>query len=235
MSEAIHIQEVGITITAKDLSPTSINPDFLKYSDIIPSAWEVARPPVYTNRIVQIVYKNGLSLVIQPNRIDFIEVFSNSDAHPKQVYSIASKYVQKLSKVDYQGISINARAHTQFANKHETQRYLTTQILSPGPWSENSTGPVQAAIQLIYPQERGQLNLLINQAEIKRSETESDAAILFSGNYSFELEGENSETRLKDLLSLITDWSSCVETFEQIVQQFVHSSTNLLIPIADAA
>lgn len=67
MSQALFVQEIGISIAAKDLNPSALNPDFLKYSDIIPSDWELARPPVYTNRMVQIVFKNGLSLIAQPH------------------------------------------------------------------------------------------------------------------------------------------------------------------------
>lgn len=233
MSQALVVQEIGITVSAKDLNPSALNLDFLKYSDIIPSDWELARPPVYTNRMVQIVFKNGLSLIAQPNRIDFVEVIPTGQERDTQVHQIAQAYVQKLSKVEYQGVSINARAHTKFANADEAHRYLTTKILTPGPWSENTTGPVQAAIQIGYPQERGQLNLSINQAELKRSETESDAAMLFSGSFGYELEGEDTAMKLKDLQQLIAGWSQCVDIFEQTVQRFVQSPVDLVMPVVE--
>ncbi|QUY45865.1 hypothetical protein [Acaryochloris marina] len=234
MSQALVVQEIGISLAAKDLNPSALNPDFLKYSDIIPSDWELARPPVYTNQVVQIVFKNGLSLIAQPNRVDFVESVPTGQDRDSQVHKIAQQYVQKLPKVDYQGVSINARAHTKFANTSEAHRYLTTQLLTPGSWSDNEAGPVQAAIQMGFPQERGQLNLSINQAELKRSETESEAAILFSGNFNYELEGETPENRLNDVQQLIGRWDSCIQTFEKVVQRFVQSPTDLLIPMAEA-
>lgn len=234
MSQPLIVQEIGISLVAKDLNPSVLNPDFLKYSDIIPDDWEVARPPVYTNRLVQIVFKNGLNLIAQPNRIDFVESILTGQKRDPKVHMIAQQYVQKLPKVNYQGVSINARAHTKFLNSSEAHRYLTTQLLTPGPWSDNEAGSVQAVIQLGYPQERGQLNLSINQAELKRSETESEAAILFSGNFNYELEGETPESRLNDVQQLIETWDSCIETFEQVVQRFVQSPMDILIPMVEA-
>jgi len=40
MNPNLQLQELAISIKAKDLNPTVINPDFLKYTGIVPNEWE---------------------------------------------------------------------------------------------------------------------------------------------------------------------------------------------------
>ena len=60
MTQALEIQELAIVITAKNYDPSLLNPNFLKYSGIIPTDWELARQPVVSNRASQIVFNNGI-------------------------------------------------------------------------------------------------------------------------------------------------------------------------------
>lgn len=46
---SISLQEISIIIAAKDLSPSILNPEFLQYSDIVPSDWQYDQQPVITN------------------------------------------------------------------------------------------------------------------------------------------------------------------------------------------
>ncbi|NJM24081.1 MAG: hypothetical protein HC907_38700 [Richelia sp. SM1_7_0] len=69
MNKTVEIQEIAIAITAKDLNPNVVNLDFLKYSNIISSDWQLARPPVQTKNLTQLVFENGIAIVTQPNRI----------------------------------------------------------------------------------------------------------------------------------------------------------------------
>jgi hypothetical protein len=65
----LQIQELAIAIIAKNINPTVLNTDFLKYTGVIPSDWELERSPVYANGVAQIIFSNGLAIVAQPNRI----------------------------------------------------------------------------------------------------------------------------------------------------------------------
>ena len=108
MSKSIQIQELAIAITAKNLNPNIVNLDFLKYSNIISSDWEVARPPVYTKNLTQLVFQNGIVIVAQPNRIVFAEAIDTDtkDIQELQISQLAAKYVEKLPNVEYQAIGI---------------------------------------------------------------------------------------------------------------------------------
>jgi hypothetical protein len=51
MKQKIAIQELALSLTAKNHSPTLLNSDFLKHSGIVPTNWELARPPIFSPQI----------------------------------------------------------------------------------------------------------------------------------------------------------------------------------------
>ena len=60
------IQELSITIAAKELDPTLLSEQFLKFSGIVPNEWELARQPVLNPGGSQVMFKNGVGIVAQP-------------------------------------------------------------------------------------------------------------------------------------------------------------------------
>jgi hypothetical protein len=62
MTKELKVQEFGIIVAIKDNKPTVLNPDFLKYSGIVPDS-ELARQPIFTQNLSQVVYTNGVSII----------------------------------------------------------------------------------------------------------------------------------------------------------------------------
>ncbi|MBE9014211.1 hypothetical protein IQ250_28895, partial [Pseudanabaenaceae cyanobacterium LEGE 13415] len=114
MPESVDIQELALVVSAKNNNPTVLNPDMLRYSGIIPTEWELARQPVYTNEVVQLVFKNGVSLLSQTDRIAFIETFSDKPLDQATTPTLATKYLETLAHADYQALGINLRGYVPF-------------------------------------------------------------------------------------------------------------------------
>jgi hypothetical protein len=223
MNTKLDIQEVAIAIAAKNLNPNALNLDFLKYSDIIPADWELAKPPVYSNGLVQLLFNNGLSIVAQPNRVTLAEAVGTRKYEEVQVAKIANQLVEKLSQVEYQAVGINPRSFVSFDSEARAYQYLCNTLLSPGSWQELGEGRMSAALQLSYPLKRGQLNLSINQANIQFPE-KIVAAILFSGNFNYPLSGNTLAEQRQDLRQLVQNWQGALETFTTLLTEKFLSS-----------
>lgn len=89
----VSVQELVIVIAAKNNNPTILTVDFLKYSGIIPSDWELARQPVLTNSAAQVIFTNGVSIVAETNRVIFIEQVADKSADAIAIPLLARKYV----------------------------------------------------------------------------------------------------------------------------------------------
>ncbi|MCM1981746.1 hypothetical protein [Lyngbya confervoides] len=214
------LQEFGISLAVKGLNPNALNPDFLKYGDVIPAEWELSRSPVYSNRVTQIIYKNGIQLVAQPNRIDFIEAINLKEPQAPQVAAVAERYLEKLPKLEYQGIGVNIRSHAPFPSQEAAHRFLTQQILRSGAWSESPEGSIQVAVQFSYPQTDGRLNLSINEAKLARPEGEDEFVILFSGSYARDLDTNAPDATLAGIRQVLQESQQILQKYLDTLSRF---------------
>lgn len=224
MSKSFEIQELAIAINAKNLKPTVLTPDFLKYTGIIPEDWELAKEPVYTNVVVQLLYKTGVGIIAQPNSVNVVEAIGPKKIEEIQIPKITQDLVEKLSKVEYQRVGINPRGFATFNSDAEAYQYINGKLLAPGSWQEFAGAKVNAALQLSYPLQRGILNLSINQANVQFPDKVAPA-ILFSGNYNYSLSGNTPAEKQQDLQQIIENWQDSVNTFQQLLlEKFLPSS-----------
>jgi len=214
----LSVQELVIVITAKNNNPIILTADFLKYSGIIPSDWELARQPVLTNNAAQVIFTNGVSIVAETNRVIFIEEVAGIDARESAIPQIARKYVETLPNAEYQAIGLNPRGYASFdANKDAARNYLSQTLLAPGAWLEVGTSPVRATINYVYTLERGQLNLSVSEAAIRQSDETITPIVLFSGNFSYDIASNSKEEQLKNLYQALGNWQADLETYADIV------------------
>lgn len=224
MNKAVQIQELAIAITAKNLKHNVVNLDFLKYSNIISSDWELARPPVYTNSMTQLIFQNGIAIVVQPNRIVFAEAIDKKDIQEVQISQLAAKYIEKLPNIEYQAVGINPKGFVTFTESNGATQYLLNNMLASGDWREFGNTPVKAAIQLAYTLEDCQLNLTINEGLLKVSEVKSIPAVLFSGNFNYNIAVGNQETNLHLLSQILHNWKSNLEIYQELINDKFLSS-----------
>jgi hypothetical protein len=237
VNKKLELQELAIAIAAKNLNPTALNPDFLKYTGIIPTDWELARQPVYTNQAAQLAFQSGVSIIAQPNRIVFVEAIANKNVQELQVAEIASNYTQKLSQVEYQVVGINPVGYVSFDSDAESHQYFSQTLLSPGSWQDFGETPVRAGIDLSYTLSRSQLNLKINQAILKFPE-KSVSAILFAGHFNYQIAGDNPEEQRSDLQQVIQNWQTDLETYQKLIEEkFLSSVTRIpnIFPVMSSA
>lgn len=225
---SLSVQEISIIIAAKDLSPAILNPDFLKYSDIVPSDWQYDQQPVFTNNNVRITYENGVRVSAQPNRVVFAQVVSTKDQPQFQIDIMATKFAEKLPNADYQAVGINPRGLVPFFdNDRGAHAFLFKKLFAPGPWQEFGQAPAQAAVQLSYILEQGQLNLAINEAKLKSQEGKTISAIVFSGNFNYPVQGDVGIKRVQNVKERIQLWQSTLNTFRQLINEHFLEAANV--------
>lgn len=217
MNETVVVQELAIIIAAKNHNPTILNPDFLKYSGIVPADWELARQPIYTNRVAQVIFQNGISIVAEPNRVIFLEAIEDKAAASVLVPGIARKYVEALPNMEYQAMGLNPRGYATFNNEDAAHKYLFETLLSTGPWQEVGTEPVRTTLNFAYTLERAQFNLSVNEAALRQQDETTTPIVLFSGSFSYDIASITGDERLAALYQAIENWQVDLETYKDIV------------------
>lgn len=224
------IQQLGMSLAAKNLNPTVLNPDFIKYSGIIPRDWEIKQNSVFNSGMVQINFQNGVSIVAQPENISFVEtIATKTDLEQPKLVNLVNQFVQRLPQAEYLAVSTSPKAVVPVDDQELAKKYITQILLANGSWQNFGQGLVQAGINLLYQLERCQLALSINEARLKQpNKPESIAALLFSGNFNYPLPSELFDVRLTQIADAINYWQQDIEIFQQLVyDQFLAIQTQM--------
>jgi hypothetical protein len=228
MSQSLITQEFGIIIAAKNHNPTLLNPDFLKYSGIVPTEWELARQPISNQSVSQVAFTNGVLIVAEPTRVIFIQAIEGKAAAEIVVADIAKKYVQTLPNVEYEAVGLNPRSYMTFVQQQDAARqYLAETLLSPGPWQEVGNTPVRATLNLVYTMDRCPFYLTVSEAALRNPDETSTPIVLFNGSFSYEVKSETAPERIGNLHQIIDNWQVDLATYQEII------STKFLAKVAD--
>jgi hypothetical protein len=216
MSQLI-TQELAIVVSVKTQNPAILNEDFLKQTGIIPSDWKLARDPIYTDRVAQIVFENGFSIAAQPDRVMFLEAVGDKEIDTISAGEVAQKYVATLRLADYQAVGINFRSYVAHDNAEEVSEYINTQLLSSGSWQQYGAAGVRASINLVYDLSERQLNLAINEASIQFPEQPATPVVLFAGNFSYDASKTPTDDRATEIAKVIGNWKQDLTEYTALI------------------
>ena len=216
-----YIEEISLIIAAKDLTPTMMSQDFLKFSGIIPQEWELAQKPVLNPNYAQLNFTNGININAQPRSITISESIGNKKLAELNIAAVASKYLTKLPHAEYLGLSCSAKILIPFPTAPETVRqYITGTLLGSGAWKKIGKAPIQAGINLMYLLDRCQLTMNISEARLQQPQKQPITAILFSGNFNYNVNPKDeTRDRLNQIASFLENWQSDFEEFRIIVNE----------------
>jgi hypothetical protein len=221
------IEELAITLSAKNLNPTLLTPEFLAYSGIVPSEWSLASQPILNSQVAHIAFTNGINLSTELGVITISENLKNKTSQEVLIAEIARKYTSTLPNASYQAISINPSVFLTFEDSSENsaQHYISTHLLVPGSWQQVGTKPLRASVHLAYTLEHCQFNLKIDDVLLRQADDTPQAALLFSGSFPYKIVGEAPSEKLHNLHQLIGNWKGNLETFKEVVfQKFLNQN-----------
>jgi hypothetical protein len=231
--QKVNIQELAIVIAVQQLDPTLVTPDFLKYSRIVPSDWEVTGEPIRSFQGSQVTFKNGVSVIAQSQRISFAEVLGDKEPDTVMGPLLANNMVNVLSNLSYVGVGINIRGFINCGtDRRKVREFIFQNLLAPGPWQQLGNEPVQAGINLGYTFEERRLNLTINEATLQLPEREVESIALFSGNFDYDLgdtvaPAEQPE-RVKEI---VTNWQQDLALYKDVISRFTLSEAVVAFPV----
>ena len=213
------IEEISIIIGARDLTPTMMSQDFLKFSGIVPKDWELSQKPILSPTNAQLNYTNGVNITAQPRTVTLSEALNQKTLKDIAISEVAIRYIEKLPHAEYLGMSFNPKMLVPFPQNPEIARqYITERLLASGSWKTIGKAPVQAGINLMYLLDRCQLAVNIAEARLQQPQQAPINAILFSGSFNYNIDPEIPATakvaRIKKGLSF---WQEDLKNFRDIV------------------
>jgi hypothetical protein len=222
------IEEIGIVISAKELTPTINSLEFLKFSGTIPKDWQVAQPPILNPNFAQLNFDNGVNIIAQPRSVSFIENLGRKNINQIFIPSVVSKYVEKLPHAEYQTVSICPKILIPLpGNPDAPRKFITEMLFSGGSWQELGKKPLQAGVNLVYQLDKCQLTLNISEVQLQQSDRISVSSLLFAGSYNYALINGERPQQLEYLIPIIANCKNDFVNFRDIIEQKFLRMANL--------
>jgi hypothetical protein len=219
-------QEIAIVIAVPVENPMIINEDFLKQAGIIPLDWQLEREPVYRDRVAQIMFTNGLSIVAQPDRLMFLELVGDRSTDALHAGEVAQKYISTFKMADYRSVGINFRSYAEQNSPDAAIAYINHKLLSGGSWQQyNHHSKMRASINLNYDLGDRQLNLSIDAATIQFPIPLVHPAVVFSGTFSYDMDAKPGDIVTKIAVT-IGNWRQELNEFNSFIADRLLSVTS---------
>jgi hypothetical protein len=200
--------QFSVVVAGKAHNPTILNPDFLTLREIVPRDWRVAQT-VTTPPFSMVRYENGLSLVVEMEKLQVVDLGMGGDPERSRAPEIAGQYVKTLPHVRYTAVGVNFQSVMEVS---EPESALKTRFLKEGPWDTSSHRVNAAGIRLVYPLTSGRIVLSfdagLDKDEGAKSE-ETKSVIIANANFHRECQGYPSDNQvLEHLAHIAKDWST---------------------------
>jgi hypothetical protein len=231
MNKTLWVKEIAIAIATQSPTPAVLNLEFLKYSGIIPSGWELVQPPVQTAATTQLIFNSGVTLLSQPNRIVWGQPVDGQPLEQLSVAAIAQKYVNVLPQMNYRAVSTHAVGYVPFTTDAESDCYLFATLLRPGTWQTIEEAKAQAALQLTYDLGGVQFNLNIRTMPLESAQQKIHT-VLFTANFNHPISGDAQSDRLKSVSQAIEHWQADLDLYQRVIKtQFLQEGDRSTPPM----
>lgn len=213
------VTEIAVVISARNHNPTLLNPDFLRYNEIVDATWVTSEdePPITTPAVSRVTFSNGISVVVEPSTITFAERLDEDDT--PHTPDIAKRYLTALPHVDYRAVGINPRGHVNFgSDPNLPNRFISERVMALSA-EELGTPPFDADVQLHFHYGDAMLNLVLEDVALR--DDPNQHVLLISGNYHHTASEADPAKRLAELHRYIDGWRDDISAFEKVALALV--------------
>src|SRR4030043_307057 len=109
----ITLTNFSIVVLAQAHNPSILNPDFLKNNNIVSPTF-TPKTVVCSMPVAQVVYDEGISILAEFERLQFIDTIPERIPGGSPIPEIAVRYVDTLPHVRYTAVGINFIGHYLF-------------------------------------------------------------------------------------------------------------------------
>jgi hypothetical protein len=181
----------SVVVTGEVHNPTILNPDFLTIRGIVPKEWQgvvQVTQALTTPPFAIVAYSNGISVVVENEKLQVVDVSLPGNPAKSHAVDIASKYVGTLPHVKYKAVGINFQS---MAVAESPKEYLKERFIKPGPWNEGSLTLDAVGVKLVYPiPEGGRVIVSLDAAEMKAPAQDiPKSVILVNANFHRDCTG----------------------------------------------
>ena len=210
------LNRLGILLIASRIDTAHINPDFLRYNEVVDPDWQIDPPVIIESGFSLIEYDNGLSFTATNDDLAISHRAAPLATDEIVSPSVASRYLAMVPwSVEYSAVHIDLVGSMDIANQGIEQRLSPLRRLSSGMLFHDTAPNVQARAAYrfddksitMYISETGDDNLVNN--------------VRFSAHIHRGISNDlPAADRIDFIESVVGNWQADVADFVNLASQF---------------
>jgi hypothetical protein len=204
----IELTHFSVVVLAQAHNPTILNPDFLKHNNIVSEKFTV-KNFICTPPIAQVSYAEGISIVAEFEKIQFIDETAERLPNQSPIPTIAIKYIETLPHVNYTAAGINFMGHFKFKNAESVRTFIIKKFVKGGPWLLSKDEIVDVGLNFVYSDGNMKRTININPGEYKKAGNEPIPVIALRYNQHFEAKDKDR----RSIEAFIADWEKAFSQY----------------------
>lgn len=157
--------QLSVVVAGSDNNPTVLNPDFLRYNEIVPEkwGWSPVAPTISTPPFSQVSYDSGVTITVDPTKIQIVDKNSSPTIANTHIIEMAKKYASTLRHVAYSATGLNFTAYVPI---EDPSAYIKKRFICSGTWDTLEHPLNEVGLRLVYALEQGRINFSIDPGEV---------------------------------------------------------------------
>ena len=206
------LSNFSIVVLAQAHNPSILNPDFLKNNDIVSTDFKT-KNVICTPPVAQVVYEEGISIVAEFERLQFIDTILERIPESTPIPGIAARYIETLPHVRYTACGINFAGHFLFKDKDSARSFISEKFIKPGPWLLQNEA-TDIGVTFTYSIGNTKRAVSLKPGEIQGPDGVMFPGILVNANYHLDI----TEGDLESMKSFIFGWCTCFDHLKQFIE-----------------
>ena len=209
---------VSVVLVANQNDPSILNPDFLRYNEIVDATLQLRESAVSTPLFSRVVYEGDINVAAEPHRFVFEQRGSPLREDECAVPEIARRFVEVVSDIPYSAVGINPRSIRP--SNDETKDSIADILTDGGKWM--LFGEVMPAIQMkaFYSYQDRQITLDIGQAGAEGNDGSMSTGVLLQANIHRDIREGSQEQRIRTVSSILAAWKEDIADFNSLAAKF---------------
>lgn len=216
------LNELGIVLIAHHLDTAHINPDFLRYNEIVAPDWQIDPPVIIESGFSLIEYDNGLSFTATDHNLRITHGGESLAMDEFVSPSVASRYLAMVPwPVGYSAVNLILTGSMDVAGQEIARCLSPLHRLSSGMLFHDTAPNVQA--RAFYQFHDKSITVFIAES----MDADFVNGVHFNGNMNRVVDNNlSANDRIDFIDSIIENWSADVADIVQLTTQFYRSYGN---------
>ena len=205
---SIELVEFSVVVPATENNPSILNPDFLKYNEIVDPDWQIQGSPISDLAFAQVAFEGGLTVEADLQRVIF-----KQPGGGVVIPEVAKRYFHQVPYIPYSGIGINPKFFLRSTGEHPP--LMENIVRDQGAWMSFKGVAPTVQLKSIYRYEERTISLDVAHIE-PTIDGQPSSGILFQANVHRDVDGPNAQVRNKRLQSILDSWEDDLEDVRQL-------------------